>query len=195
MTLPERPTVVDTNVPSRREATRFREKEGIGMNRSLFVKSVAGCRNGTAVFLVASCLATLAGHSLAADVPLTSAEAAKKVGEKVTVELTIQSAGRNGEFHELHATKDWKTDGCFFLRFSGAARERFAGVNIPEVAVYFLDETVRVTGEVKELNLGGLKKPVIYVENIDQIEVVAAKREFTPTEQYQKKDLAQASRS
>ena len=96
------------------------------MNRNLFVRIVVDIRICSVSFLIALCVVSCFERSLAADAPLTSAEAAKKVGEKVILELPIQSAGRNGEFLELYSAKDWKADDCFFLRFSGPARERFA---------------------------------------------------------------------
>lgn len=135
-------------------------------------------------------LSAIVGNGFAADAPLNAKDAASKVGEKVTVECVIQSGGRNEEFQELYSEKDWKADDCFFVRFSGPARERFAEVNIPDVTAHFMDERVRVTGEVKVLNIGNFKKPVIYVEGIEQIELVTANREFTPTEKYQKRVLA-----
>ncbi len=145
----------------------------------------------TLTLLVSSWLVTFGNCVLLADPPLTAKAAAMKVGEKVTVEVVVQSAGGNAEFLELYSGKDWKAEGCFFLRFSKAARERFGDVNIPDIATYFMDETVRVTGEVKELDFGELKRPVIYVEAIDQVELVAKKREYTPTEKYQKKVVAE----
>jgi len=148
-------------------------------------------RKHTITVFVSFCFVTFVEVVLLADAPLTAKAAAAKVGEKVAVEFVIQSAGRNGEFLELHSEKDWKTETCFFLRFSGPALERFAEVNIPDIALYFMDETIRVTGEVKMLNFGELKKPVIYIEEIEQIELVTKNREFTPTEKYQKKVIAQ----
>lgn len=141
-------------------------------------------------FLVGLFLSTTVSRVIAADAPLTAKEAAAKVGEKVIVEFVIQSAGRNAEFQELYSDKDWKADDCFFIRFSGPARERFSEVNISDVAAHFLEETVRVTGEVKVLTIGNFKKPVIYVEQIEQVELVSTLREFTPTEKYQKRVLA-----
>ena len=155
------------------------------MRKTFIVNAIVMSLNCSVAVLVAICLASFVDRTLAADVPLTTAEAAKKVGEKVTVEFVIQSAGRNAEFQELYSEKEWKSDNCFFLRFSGPARERFAEVNIAEVSVYFLNETVRVTGEVKVLNIGDFKKPAIYVDNVEQIEVVTTNRDFTPTEKYQ----------
>lgn len=148
-------------------------------------------RNSTLTLLASFWLLTVVNVTLLGDAPLTAKEAAMKVGEKVTVEVVVQSTGRNAEFLELYSDKDWKAETCLFLRFSGPARERFGEVNIPDLATYFMDETVRVTGEVKELDFGELKRPVIYVEGVEQIELVTKNREFTLTEKYQKKVIAQ----
>src|SRR6185436_17901806 len=59
-----------------------------------------------------------------------------------------------------------------------------------DVAVYFMEEKVRVTGEVKMLDFGDIKKPVIYVDSVEQIELVTTNREFTPTDKYESKVLA-----
>lgn len=147
-------------------------------------------RNYILTLLVIFWLASVAHVALLAGAPLTTREAGMKVGEKVTVEFVVQASGQNAEFLELYSEKDWKAEGCLFLRFSGPARERFGDVNIPDIATYFMDETVRVTGEVKQLEFGELKKPVIYVEGVEQIELVPKKREYTPTEKYQKKAIA-----
>jgi hypothetical protein len=140
--------------------------------------------------LVGFCMSAAENVALLAEAPLTAKDVAMKVGEKVTVEVVIQSSGGNGEFLELYSEKDWKAANCVFLRFSGPARERFGDVNIADIPTYFMDETIRVTGEVKELDFGELKRPVIYIETVDQIELVKKKRDYTPTEKYQKKVIA-----
>ena len=127
---------------------------------------------------------------IAADGPLSVAKAVKKVGQKVTIELEVQSAGKNAEFQELYSTRDWQSEECFFLRFSNVACERFAAANIPDVAAYFLKEKVRVTGTVKIINVGKFRKPVINVEKVEQIVLVDAGRKFTSTEKYQQRSLA-----
>lgn len=142
------------------------------------------------ILLSSLCLFVTVKAAVMAEVPLAAKQAAAKVGQKVILEVVVQSAGQNGEFLELYSEKDWKAENSFFLRFSGPARERFAGINVSDVAAYLMDETIRVNGEVKELNIGDVTKPVIYVDDVEQIEVIAKKREYTATEKYQKKVLA-----
>lgn len=140
----------------------------------------------TAVILVGF---ALAAQAMAAE-PITSKDAATRIGDTVTVELAIRSAGRNAQFQELYSTLDWKEDACFFVRLSPAAQRQFADLNIPDIAAYFVDETVRVTGKVEEIQVGDYRRPALVLDRIDDIQLVPRQRNYVPTERYRNHPIA-----
>jgi DNA/RNA endonuclease YhcR with UshA esterase domain len=101
------------------------------------------------------------------DKPLTPAEAAKKVNEKVTVEMEVKSTGgTTARF--LNSETDFKDDKNFTVFIPKEALEKFAKVKIEDPAKHFKGKTVRVTGTVTLYR----DKPQIKVEDPDQIKVV-----------------------
>lgn len=104
---------------------------------------------------------------------VTPAEAAKRVGDKVTVEFQVKSAGSNPDgFLELYSEPSWQTAGCFFIRFSEATQAKFKKQKIPDVRQHFAEKVVRLTGEVKMLTFTVGTWPVIYIEDVGQIDIV-----------------------
>ena len=110
----------------------------------------------------------------AQDRPLTPVEARKKVGEKVTVEMTVLAAKdrleKRGEIY-LDSEEDFKDPknlGIVITK-SGAAKFKEAGVKDP--AAHFRGKRIRVNGTVilKE------KRPRIEVEDPKQIKVIPKK--------------------
>ncbi len=93
--------------------------------------------------------------------PISPSEAAKKVGEKVTVEMEVKSVGRgkSGVFF-LNSERNYKTDGNFtlFIGKAGAAKFRKAGIADP--VAHFKDKKVRATGTVKHYK----ERPEIQIE-------------------------------
>jgi hypothetical protein len=127
------------------------------MNRCPFVAGV----------LVVLC----AGHGSGADVkPLTPVEARQKVGEKITVEMTVRAAKdrleKRGEIY-LDSETDFRDEKNFavVITKAGAASLKEAGIDNP--AEHFKDKKVRATGTVKEVD----KVPRIEIDDARQIKI------------------------
>jgi hypothetical protein len=123
-------------------------------------------------FAVAA-LAALACPAFAReDKPLSPVEARKKVGEKVTVEMTVRAAKdrleKRGEIY-LDAETDFRDKKNFavVITRAGAAALKKAGIDDP--AKHFKDRKIRATGKVKEVE--GV--PRIEIEDAKQIRIVS----------------------
>jgi DNA/RNA endonuclease YhcR with UshA esterase domain len=103
--------------------------------------------------------------------PLTPVEARKKVGEKITVEMTVRAAKdrleKRGEIY-LDAEEDFKDEKNFavVITKAGAAKLKEAGIDDP--AAQFKGKKIRATGVVKEVD----KVPRIEIDEAKQIMVV-----------------------
>ncbi len=102
--------------------------------------------------------------------PLTPAEAAKKVDEKVVVEMEVKSTGgKNNRY--LDSEENYKDDHNFTVFIPKDALDKFKEAKIDDPAVYYKGKTVRVTGAVALHE----NKPQIEVEDPAQIEIVDKK--------------------
>ncbi|MFL5338714.1 MAG: hypothetical protein ACJ8F7_00990 [Gemmataceae bacterium] len=103
--------------------------------------------------------------------PLTPIEARSKIGETITVEMTVQSAKnrleKRGEIY-LDAETDFKDPKNFavVITRAGAAKLKEAGIADP--AEHFRGKKVRATGAVKEVD----QVSRIEVDDTKQIEIV-----------------------
>jgi hypothetical protein len=119
-------------------------------------------------------IVTWAGVAVADDRPLTPVEARKKVGKKITVEMTVRAAkdrlAKRGEIY-LDAHTDFRDEKNFALVITkvGAASMKKAGIGAP--AAHFKGKKVRATGTVKEVD--GV--PRIEINDAKQIKLVAGK--------------------
>ena len=108
------------------------------------------------------------------DKPLTPVEARTKVGEKVTVEMTVQAAKdrleKRGEIY-LDAETDFRDEKNFavVITKAGAASLKEAGIDDP--AGHYKDKKIRATGTVKEVD----KVPRIEIDDAKQIRIVDGK--------------------
>jgi formylglycine-generating enzyme required for sulfatase activity len=103
---------------------------------------------------------------------LTPAQAARKVGQKVTVEFRVRSTGGNpaaGFPVELYSEEAWHRAGCFFIRFHKSKLKTFQELGIPDVARYFHGKLIRVTGTVTILRFSQGNFPCIQIDEPDQI--------------------------
>jgi len=115
-------------------------------------------------------LLLLLGCNLA-DGPLgtvTPGEAAKKVGEKVTVEMEVKSVGRSKGVFFLNSEPNYRSAMNFTLFIDRASAARFKKAGIADPAEHFKEKTVRATGTVK-LYRG---RPEIAIEDPKEIELV-----------------------
>jgi DNA/RNA endonuclease YhcR with UshA esterase domain len=98
--------------------------------------------------------------------PITPAEAAKKVNEKVTVEMEVKSTGGNTA-RFLNSEKDFKDEKNFTVFIPESSMEKFKKAKIDEPKTYYDGKTILVTGTVTLYQ----KKAQIKVEDPEQIKV------------------------
>jgi len=112
------------------------------------------------------------------ETPLTPVEARNKVGETITVEMTVQATKdrleKRGEIY-LDAEPDFRDEKNFavVITRTGAAKLKDAG--IADLASHFKDKKIRATGLVKEVD----RIPRIEIEDAKQIRLVE-KTELPP---------------
>ena len=75
---------------------------------------------------------------------LTPAEAAKKVNEKVTVEMEVKSTGGMGAFY-LNSEKDFRDAKNFTIYIPKEAAAKFVKAKIDKPAEHFKDKKIQVT--------------------------------------------------
>jgi hypothetical protein len=104
----------------------------------------------------------------AEDKPLPPVEARKKIGEKITVEMTVRAAKdrleKRGEIY-LDAETDFRDEKNFavVITKAGAASLKVAGIDNP--AEHFKDKKIHATGTVKEVD----KVPRIEIDDAKQL--------------------------
>jgi hypothetical protein len=103
--------------------------------------------------------------------PLPPVEARKKVGEKITVEMTVQAAKdrleKRGEIY-LDSQNNFRDEKNFavVITKAGAASLKQAGIRDP--AGHYKGKKIRATGVVKEVD----KIPRIEIDDARQIKIV-----------------------
>jgi DNA/RNA endonuclease YhcR with UshA esterase domain len=105
--------------------------------------------------------------------PLTVAEAAKKVNEKVTVEFEVKSTGQsmNQKLVFLNSESNHRNDKNFTIVIDPKSLEKFAKAGVADPKAFYKGKTVRVTGTVSLYE----NKPQIKVDDPEQIKVVEKK--------------------
>ena len=79
--------------------------------------------------------------------PISPAEAAKKVGDSVTVEMEVKSMGGKGPYF-LNSEIDFKDTNNFTLLIPKDAVEKFKKAKIDELPGHYKGKTLRVTETV-----------------------------------------------
>jgi DNA/RNA endonuclease YhcR with UshA esterase domain len=102
--------------------------------------------------------------------PITPAEAAKKVNEKVTIEMEVKSTGGKGVCF-LNSEADFKDAKNFTVFIPEEVVEKFKKAKVEDPRAHFKGKTVRVSGTVTLYR----EKPQIKVEDPDQIQVADKK--------------------
>jgi hypothetical protein len=103
--------------------------------------------------------------------PLSPVAARRKVGEKITVEMTVQAAKDRlevrGEIY-LDSEADFRDERNFAVVITkkGAASLKEVGIDNP--AEHYKDKKIRATGTVKEVD----KVPRIEIDDAKQIRLV-----------------------
>jgi alkaline phosphatase D len=102
---------------------------------------------------------------------VTPEQAAKMVGEKVTLEMKVASVGGSPEKRMfLNSKRNFRDEENFAVVLNSKA---FAGKWEKATAATFLDQVIRVTGTVATYK----KQPEIIVDDEKQIEIIEAKKE------------------
>jgi hypothetical protein len=121
------------------------------------------------VVFVAGTGLTLAGEG--EDNALTAIEARKKVGKKITVEITVQTAKdrleNRGEIY-LDAELDFRDEKNFAVVITRAGAASLLQDGIASPADHFKDKKIRATGTVKEVD----QVPRIEIDDAKQIKLV-----------------------
>ena len=99
--------------------------------------------------------------------PITPAEAAKKVNEKVVVLMEVKSTGGRGNRY-LNSEEDFKDPKNFFIFISKDDVEKFTKAGIEKPEEHYKGKTIEVTGTV----VVEKEKPQIKVEKPEQIKIV-----------------------
>ena len=102
--------------------------------------------------------------------PLMPAEAAKKLNEKLTVEMEVKSTGGRGVCF-LNSEADHRDAANFTLFIAEATVEKFKKAKIDDPRTHFKGKTIQVTGTVTLHQ----SKPQIKVDDPEQIKVVDKK--------------------
>lgn len=104
-------------------------------------------------------------------VPLTPAEAAKKVNEKVVVELDVKSSGgRSNQY--LNSEKEFTDPKNFTIFIAKDHLEKFKKAGIENPSLHFKGKVIQVTGKV----VLEQQKPWIKVDEPDQIKVISKEK-------------------
>ena len=121
--------------------------------------------------LIVLCSLPLFVFAAAETPPLTPAEAAKRVNEKVVMQMEVKSTGGDNNRY-LNSEEDFKDAKNFtiFISKNDLGKFKKAGIEKPEV--HFKGKLIEVTGTV----LVQKEKPQIKVEEPDQIKLVAKEK-------------------
>jgi micrococcal nuclease len=99
--------------------------------------------------------------------PLTPAAAAKKIDQKVTVQLEVKSTGGNSNRY-LNSTSDYKDSGTFTIYIPEVSVAKFKQSLSADPSTYYKGKTILVTGTVALYK----DKPQITVDEPSQIKVI-----------------------
>src|SRR5947208_15955539 len=79
--------------------------------------------------------------------PLTPDEAAKKVDEKVTVQMEVKSTGGNTARY-LNSESDFRDSKNFAIYIPAKSLDKIKAVVMDDPAVFYKNKTIQVTGTV-----------------------------------------------
>ena len=102
--------------------------------------------------------------------PLTPTEAAKKVREKITVEMLVKSTGGNENCY-LNSEADFMAEANFTIFIPKDTKEKFKKLGISNPAEHFDNKTIQATGTVILVE----KKPRIAIVEPDQLKIIEKK--------------------
>jgi DNA/RNA endonuclease YhcR with UshA esterase domain len=100
--------------------------------------------------------------------PITPEAAAKKVNEKCTVEMKVQSVGKGKGTFFLNSKEDYKDKDNFTVFINKTGTDSLKEAKIEDPEAHFKGKTIRVTGTVVLYK----DRPEIIVEKSEQIKMV-----------------------
>ena len=103
--------------------------------------------------------------------PLTPAEAAKRINEKVVMQMEVKSTGGDNNRY-LNSEEDYKDAKNFTIFISKDHLGKFKKAGIEKPEVYFKGKLIEVNGTVVLQK----EKPQIKVEEPDQIKIVTKEK-------------------
>ena len=102
------------------------------------------------------------------------------VGKKVRVTFTVASMGRAGENFELNSRESWKEPDCLMVHLNPAVQTALKEKGATNLVEHFARKKVVVTGTVREINPGGMKRASILVSSWEDIRIVESAGEPKP---------------
>jgi DNA/RNA endonuclease YhcR with UshA esterase domain len=103
--------------------------------------------------------------------PIGPAEAAKKVGEQVTLRMEVKSVALQSGVCFLNSEEDYQIAKNFTVFIDKEALQKFKEAKIDDPAAHFKGKTVQVKGKVKLYR----DRPEIAISGPSEIEVVDKK--------------------
>jgi DNA/RNA endonuclease YhcR with UshA esterase domain len=103
--------------------------------------------------------------------PIGPAEAAKKVGEQMTLRMEVKSAALRSGVCFLNSEEDYQDAKNFTLFLDKEALTKFKETKIDDPAAHFKGKTVQVKGKVKLYR----DRPEIAISGPSEIEIVDKK--------------------
>ncbi len=127
-----------------------------------------------ALVILLTALTTCLSADEAAPKPLTPAEARKKVGEQILLEMTVKTAKdrleKRGEIY-LDAELDFRSEKNFATVINREGAFHFQEQGVKDFEDHFRGKTIRVKGTVSVVD----DMPRIEVSDAKQVEIVANK--------------------
>ncbi|MBC7820534.1 MAG: hypothetical protein IAG10_26920, partial [Planctomycetaceae bacterium] len=117
------------------------------------------------------------------------AKGLEHVGETVRVTFAVAGMGRAGDLFELDSRESWKEPDCFMVHLSAAVQMALKDKGVAVLPKHFAKKKIVVTGVVKAINPGGMKRASILVSSLDEIRIVEASAEPKPTTESQVIDI------
>jgi hypothetical protein len=103
---------------------------------------------------------------------LTTAQAAAKVGQDVTMHMKVRGTGTStGGFLDLISETGYQHPDAFLIRISPKGQELFKEGKVADVARHFRLQIIKVSGKVKTVNFNFGKRQSIEVDAPSQIEI------------------------
>jgi DNA/RNA endonuclease YhcR with UshA esterase domain len=106
--------------------------------------------------------------------PISAEEAAKKVGEKVLVEMEVKSTGKTkaGDAVFLNSHTDFKDKSNFTVMLTQKVMAALKEAKVEDLAAHFGGKVIRVSGKVELYK----ERPEIVINEADQIKIVEKKQ-------------------